>query len=477
MTSMPSPIPARLAKTVALVLALALLALMPGLAGRPASADDRGVLRDTMIQYGDYDQFRLAGPGGGRACAEACAKDPRCQAWTFIKPVGQCRLKHDAGPVVANPCCVSGLKSADAAGGNGGKPDFCANYARKAVVSANQNLSQGCNLTGPRWTTEFQAHYSWCMRGQRDASEAETGSRGAELARCTQSASTDADPKCDHYARISLVQVETAHKAHCAVPPGDRRWSPDGDVHKQACLQAPSRVLPAEIANRETVLTACLANAGQTEQACTGYADKALQQVRDASANACGLTGRSWSSSRAQHLQWCADANPADRLAEIDSRTQQLAACAQQASRRKTCDQYADTAVQQALRNQNETCGFEGANWSPYQDDHVAFCLQADTNRLRSETATRETALQQCHGRNSVNADCDEYAKHAVQLSEINQQRDCGNEGELWSQDYAVHYQACTQSNQQERHGFMQERRQALFSCSNDHGFTLELGF
>ena len=452
-------------------------ALLLGLASVPASADDRGVLRDTMIQWGDYDQFKATGPNGVRACAEACAKDPRCQAWTFIRTVGQCRLKHDAGPVVANACCMSGYKAAVVSGGAGGKAETCADYARRAVSASNQNLSQGCGLAGPRWTDDFQAHYSWCMRVPRDSASAETQARSVDIARCTTSASEDAEPKCDHYARISMVQVETARKAHCAVPPNDQRWATDEAVHRQACLQAPNRFLPAEIANRETVLTACLASAGQTDQVCGAYADRALQQARDANANGCGFSGRTWSSSRALHLQWCADASPASRRAELDSRSGQLAACTQQAARREACDRYAQTAVQQGLRNQNEDCGFSGPAWSPYQDDHVAFCLQVGAAQLRTETATCDNALRQCQARGSVNAECDEYAKHAVKLSQVNQERDCGNEGDEWSRDYAAHYQFCTQSNPQERQAQLVGLRQSLFECSNDHGFTLELGF
>ena len=468
----PSIWPSIVAQAIAMLAA----ALLLGLWATPSLAEDGGLLRDTMIQWGDYNQFKTAGPNGARACAETCASDPRCKAWTFVRPVSQCRLKHDAGPVVANTCCVSGYKAA-AASDAGGKGAFCADYARNAVTSANLNLSQGCELNGPRWGADFQAHYAWCMRVPRDNSSAETQARTLELGRCTSSANTDLDPKCNHYARVSMVQVETARKARCVLPANDGRWANDINVHKQACLRAPNRVFPAEISNREAALTACLASAGQADQSCGTYADKALQQVRDAAANACGFAGRPWSSSRALHLQWCSDASPAARKAEIDSRTEQLASCAQHAVKRKTCDQYADAAVQQSLRNENESCGFSGPNWSPYQDDHVAFCLQADGARLRNETAKRDASLQQCHAHNTVNAECDEYAKRAMRLSKINDQRDCGNDGELWGADYATHYQACTQSNPQERRDQMSERRQALFECSNDHGFTLELGF
>jgi hypothetical protein len=48
-------------------------------------------------------------------CAEACAKESRCQAWTWVKndvepPTGHCWLKSPAPEPGQDECCVSGLK-------------------------------------------------------------------------------------------------------------------------------------------------------------------------------------------------------------------------------------------------------------------------------------------------------------------------------------------------------------------------------
>ena len=442
-----------------------------------AFADDRGLMPDTMIQWGDYDQFQLPGPGGGRACAQACAHDPRCRAWTFIRPVSICRLKHAVGVAVPNPCCISGVKPDADIAEIGGKQGYCADYARRGIDAYNQNLSQGCQLRGPRWTPDFQAHYSWCMGVDRRAASAETDARAAEIARCTVSASEDSAAKCDHYARISTVQIDTARKAHCDVGDKDRLWTGDAGALKAMCMRAPGRVLPADIETRETVLAACLASAGQSEAACGSYVEVALRQVQEATADSCGFVGRTWTTSRAQHLQWCLDASPSARKAESDSRSQQIASCTQQAAKRKTCDDYTQTALQQSQGNDSQNCGFTGDNWSRYQDDHMGFCMQANDDQLRAETANRDAALQQCQARHYVNPECDEYAKHAVQLAEINQQRHCDNDGDLWSLDYADQYKVCMQTNPGERRDSMIERRQAVHACSADHGFRLELGF
>jgi hypothetical protein len=458
-------------------LATVLLALVVCLGAGAAYAQDRGLMPETIIQAFDYDSFVVAGPRGGRACAEACANDQRCQAWTFIRGPGQCRLKYGTGPVQKNACCISGIKPPELVADVGGKPGFCADYAKRAIVAQNQNLSQACRLSGSRWTPDFQAHYGWCMGVDRRTSQVETDARTAEIARCTVTATDETGPKCDHYVRVSSVQIETARKANCALVGNDRLWVGDAAKLKDACQRAPGRVLSGDIAQRESLLATCFAAAGQSEQACGTYADTAVKQVQQATRNECGFAGRTWTSSRAQHLQWCLDASPVARKTEADTRVQQLAACSLQVARRKACDEYAQGATQQAVSNDTQNCGFAGANWSRYADDHVAYCMQANETQLRGETSKRDTALQQCQARNYVNPECDEYARRSVRVSQINSQRQCEYEGPEWSLNYQDHYRFCTRNNLQERRDVMIMRRQALRACSTDRGFTLELGF
>jgi hypothetical protein len=47
-------------------------------------------------------------------CHEACANDPKCITWTFVKPgyqgpKGRCYLKNAVSPEVTNKCCMSGF--------------------------------------------------------------------------------------------------------------------------------------------------------------------------------------------------------------------------------------------------------------------------------------------------------------------------------------------------------------------------------
>lgn len=110
------------------ILAASVLALAP-FGGNPARAqsDEPVFQNDTMIQSGDYDSFKVPRRRGAGACAEACLRDPRCKAWTYIRTVEQCRLKYEVGVAVANKCCISGRKDRKSAGGS--RQEFCADYA------------------------------------------------------------------------------------------------------------------------------------------------------------------------------------------------------------------------------------------------------------------------------------------------------------------------------------------------------------
>jgi len=62
----------------------------------------------------DYKNFYLpvANP---LLCRDACAGEPECEAWTYVKPGDQgdeahCWLKHSVPSAVLNNRCISGVK-------------------------------------------------------------------------------------------------------------------------------------------------------------------------------------------------------------------------------------------------------------------------------------------------------------------------------------------------------------------------------
>jgi hypothetical protein len=65
---------------------------------------------------------------------------------------------------------------------------FCKPYARAALVEVRDGLASprcGAGLQGTRWSTEFSAHYEWCLEASRDAIATERQARAKVLKGCT----------------------------------------------------------------------------------------------------------------------------------------------------------------------------------------------------------------------------------------------------------------------------------------------------
>lgn len=63
---------------------------------------------------GDYRNFEVRSDQPAEACRDACAADPKCRAWTYVRPgygaMGpHCYLKSQIKPPRRKPCCVSGV--------------------------------------------------------------------------------------------------------------------------------------------------------------------------------------------------------------------------------------------------------------------------------------------------------------------------------------------------------------------------------
>jgi len=86
----------------ALLLAVAVMLLSP-----PAHAVD-----GFNLPGSDYANFSAS---SWFLCRNTCGGDPRCQAWTWVKPgiqgaTGRCWLKHRLPPLVRDNCCNSGSR-------------------------------------------------------------------------------------------------------------------------------------------------------------------------------------------------------------------------------------------------------------------------------------------------------------------------------------------------------------------------------
>jgi hypothetical protein len=74
-----------------------------------------GMEGNTDRRGSDYNVFDLQTPDPA-LCQDACVRDPRCMAWTYVQPnTGQgprprCWLKQTIPPPSGNPNCISGYK-------------------------------------------------------------------------------------------------------------------------------------------------------------------------------------------------------------------------------------------------------------------------------------------------------------------------------------------------------------------------------
>jgi PAN domain len=64
---------------------------------------------------GDLHNFDVAADPAGETCKTACDGEPRCRAWTYVRPGYQgpnahCYLKDRVMPPRHRPCCISGVE-------------------------------------------------------------------------------------------------------------------------------------------------------------------------------------------------------------------------------------------------------------------------------------------------------------------------------------------------------------------------------
>ncbi|MGK7898797.1 MAG: hypothetical protein AB4372_35580 [Xenococcus sp. (in: cyanobacteria)] len=59
-------------------------------------------------------------------------------------------------------------------------------YAHVAVAQNEANKAAGCNLSGSQWSSDYNYHYQWCLKADRNIAKAEMTERMNRLAQCTQ---------------------------------------------------------------------------------------------------------------------------------------------------------------------------------------------------------------------------------------------------------------------------------------------------
>ncbi len=119
------------------------------------------------------------------------------------------------------------------------------------------------------------------------------------------------------------------------------------------------------------------------------------------------------------------------------------------------CDQYANTAISQYMKNMESACGFKGPAWSENYTNHYDWCMRVPRTQSDAGTKQREEDLanmcgaaqpSQPQGGGTMSGPevrCDQYAKTAISQNQENISKGCGFGGSRWNSDYNHHYKWC----------------------------------
>lgn len=166
---------------------------------------------------------------------------------------------------------------------------FCDKYAKDAVLQNQENLKLGCSLSGSRWSSDYKAHFNWCMSGNLTMAKGENTERQKALAECKTK-------KCDLYARDAVQDNDFSLKYGCGFT--GPRWSSNYSYHYNWCTQG-INVYSAdgETKARHDVFYPC--------SWCYSYAGWAVTQNTENINRGCGFTGPMWNSNQSYHFKWC----------------------------------------------------------------------------------------------------------------------------------------------------------------------------
>ena len=172
--------------------------------------------------------------------------------------------------------------------------DACDKYAKDAVLQNQENLKIGCGLSSSRWSSDYKAHFNWCMSGNLNNTKGENTARQQALAQCRKD-------KCDTYAKDAVAAYQLSYSKYCAnVSTGfsGPAWNPNYSYHFNWCMIGNNVTLGTkETEARTASLQKCTT--------CYQYGDNAALQNKQNLAKGCGFSGPSWNSDPYYHFKWC----------------------------------------------------------------------------------------------------------------------------------------------------------------------------
>lgn len=228
-----------------------------------------------------------------------------------------------ASPVGIAAVLLLALSSAAIASPHAGT---CRAYATQAVAQNEDNLAKGCGFAGPRWQSDHDAHYRWCVGGgwMFDGHKNEANARADELSRCKPKPSNEGF--CKDYAQTAVRQGTENKQRQCGF--SGPRWGIDIDPHYQWCKVADPNSARDEQAARAQGLAGCTSAKEEDNQVyCSQHARLAVTEFNESNQRGCNLTGREWHGNYQSHKDWCLR-HGRDAAGKLhDSRMHALANC------------------------------------------------------------------------------------------------------------------------------------------------------
>lgn len=143
----------------------------------------------------------------------------------------------------------------------------CKDYATRSVEQYHEAQGLGCGFVPPVWSSDHQAHFDWCVRGNNAQTVAgHVAARDRALADCRQAQVPAPNPggnskeaMCQSYASAAVAIATQARSRNCPGISGPR-WVQDHSVHFDWCIGfATPAALQAEAAARTAAYNACIA--------------------------------------------------------------------------------------------------------------------------------------------------------------------------------------------------------------------------
>ncbi len=114
----------------------------------------------------------------------------------------------------------------------------CQSYAQLAVGEAAAAAENSCGFSGGGWSSDYAAHFNWCLTASEAARKQENVARANQIAGCLSAKKVAADQAkrdaCAQYAALAVGQEKENESRQCNFTGG--RWSGDFFAHFNWCM-------------------------------------------------------------------------------------------------------------------------------------------------------------------------------------------------------------------------------------------------